>query len=80
MAFWCAGRTPSLPGAGETSSMNAMVWVRGSRRNYDGQAMPGWGSYMTRSSAPTPWLARALCDGHRNVVFPPVMSVPTCKC
>jgi hypothetical protein len=49
MAFWCAGRTPSLPGAGETSSMNAMVWVRGSRRDYDGQAMPGWGSYMTHS-------------------------------
>ncbi|MCW2589482.1 MAG: hypothetical protein JWQ86_1909, partial [Mycobacterium sp.] len=22
--------------------MNAMVWVRGSRRDYDGQAMPGW--------------------------------------
>ncbi|MCX2928839.1 GMC family oxidoreductase N-terminal domain-containing protein [Mycobacterium sp. CVI_P3] len=42
----CDGRTIPQPRGrvlGGTSSMNAMVWVRGSHLDYDGWQLPGWG-------------------------------------
>jgi choline dehydrogenase len=41
----CADRRMEQPRGkvvGGTSSMNAMVWVRGSRQDYDGWGVPGW--------------------------------------
>ena len=41
----CANRRMEQPRGkviGGTSSMNAMVWVRGSRHDYDGWGVPGW--------------------------------------
>jgi choline dehydrogenase len=42
----CDGRIIPQPRGrvlGGTSSMNAMVWVRGTRLDYDGWQLPGWG-------------------------------------
>lgn len=42
----CADRRMAQPRGkvlGGTSAMNAMVWVRGSRADYDGWRVPGWG-------------------------------------
>jgi choline dehydrogenase len=42
----CAGRRLAQPRGkvlGGTSAMNAMVWVRGSRRDFDDWSIPGWG-------------------------------------
>jgi len=42
----CDGRRIPQPRGkvlGGTSAMNAMVWVRGSRLDYDGWQLPGWG-------------------------------------
>ncbi|BBX05878.1 GMC family oxidoreductase [Mycolicibacterium aichiense] len=42
----CDGRTIPQPRGrvlGGTSSMNAMVWIRGTRLDYDGWDLPGWG-------------------------------------
>jgi choline dehydrogenase len=42
----CEGRRISQPRGkvlGGTSAMNAMVWVRGTRDDYDGWQLPGWG-------------------------------------
>lgn len=42
----CAGRVIPQPRGrvlGGTSSMNAMVWVRGTRIDYDDWQLPGWG-------------------------------------
>jgi choline dehydrogenase len=41
----CAGRRIALPrgrALGGTSSMNAMIWVKGSNLDYDGWRIPGW--------------------------------------
>ena len=41
----CDGRRIPQPRGkvlGGTSAMNAMVWVRGSRLDYDGWQLPGW--------------------------------------
>ena len=47
---------------GGTSSMNAMVWVRGSRRDYDDWSLPGWtgmtSSPSTAASKTTTWAPR----------------------
>src|SRR4029079_18594156 len=42
----CDGRRIPQPRGkvlGGTSAMNAMVWVRGTRLDYDGWQLPGWG-------------------------------------
>jgi choline dehydrogenase len=42
----CDGRRIPQPQGkvlGGTSAMNAMVWVRGTRLDYDGWQLPGWG-------------------------------------
>jgi choline dehydrogenase len=59
---------------GGTSSMNAMVWVRGARCDYDGWQLPGW-SWDDVAPVPPEWpptrtSAAPISTGRRSLRSP----------